>query len=210
MLDVHAPHEKVHGVGDFLLHILTITVGLLIALGLEATVEAIHHRHQREQAEATIRREITDNRQKLKKMQSNTKIEIDNLLLALAFTQDLRSGKKDDPRAIKLGFNVEPLQDAGWTTASATGALSYMDYDEVQRFATAYHEQANYEAAVAQALSQYEVLDTYISNDADPRDMKPQDIETAIPDLRKALADLSSMADWARGTMGTYNDALKQ
>lgn len=31
MLDVHPPHELVHGIRDFLLHLLTITVGLLIA-----------------------------------------------------------------------------------------------------------------------------------------------------------------------------------
>jgi hypothetical protein len=35
MLDVHPPHEKMHGFKDFLLHLLTITIGLLIALGLE-------------------------------------------------------------------------------------------------------------------------------------------------------------------------------
>ena len=34
-LDVHAPHEPIHGVKDFLLHLLTITVGLLIAVGLK-------------------------------------------------------------------------------------------------------------------------------------------------------------------------------
>ena len=33
MLDVHPPHGKMHGVGDFFLHLFTITVGLLIALG---------------------------------------------------------------------------------------------------------------------------------------------------------------------------------
>ena len=45
MLDVHPPHEKVHGFKDFLLHILTITIGLLIALSLEGCVEWRHHRH---------------------------------------------------------------------------------------------------------------------------------------------------------------------
>jgi hypothetical protein len=30
MLDVHPPHEKIHGFKDFLLHLLTITIGLLI------------------------------------------------------------------------------------------------------------------------------------------------------------------------------------
>ncbi len=32
MLDVHAPHETVHGWRDFFTHIATITIGLLIAL----------------------------------------------------------------------------------------------------------------------------------------------------------------------------------
>ena len=45
MLDVHSPHEKMHGFKDFLLHLLTITIGLLIALGLEGYAE---HWKQRE------------------------------------------------------------------------------------------------------------------------------------------------------------------
>jgi hypothetical protein len=36
MLDVHAPHETVHSWRDSITHIATITIGLLIALGLEA------------------------------------------------------------------------------------------------------------------------------------------------------------------------------
>ena len=39
MLDVHPPHEKMHGFKDFLLHLFTITIGLLIALGLEGYAE---------------------------------------------------------------------------------------------------------------------------------------------------------------------------
>lgn len=50
MLDVHAPEHPIGGPRDFLVHLLTITVGLLIALGLENSVEALHHRHQRKEA----------------------------------------------------------------------------------------------------------------------------------------------------------------
>ena len=45
MIEVHPPDEKIHGVRDFLLHLFTITIGLLIALGLEAGVERLHHHH---------------------------------------------------------------------------------------------------------------------------------------------------------------------
>ena len=209
MLDVHAPEHRIGGVKDFVVHLLTITAGLLIALGLEAMVESMHHRHQRIEAEDTIRLEIRQNRDKLVAMQTNTLKESESLDKALAFLEDLRSGKKDDPSCVKLGFNVNPLQYAGWSTASETGALSYMDYDEAQRFGTAYRAQQMYENAVAQALGHYEVLETYVPKGTDPRDMKPQDIETAIPDLRKTEADLGSMYDWGRGTLKTYDEALK-
>ena len=35
MLDVHPPHEVTHTWKDFFIHIATIVVGLLIAIGLE-------------------------------------------------------------------------------------------------------------------------------------------------------------------------------
>jgi hypothetical protein len=48
MLDVHPPHEAAHTWKDFFIHIATICVGLLIAIGLEQAVEAIHQRHERD------------------------------------------------------------------------------------------------------------------------------------------------------------------
>ncbi|MDE1161858.1 MAG: hypothetical protein PW792_07915 [Acidobacteriaceae bacterium] len=47
MLDVHPPEHAVHSWRDFFIHIATIVVGLIIAVGLEQTVEWFHHRHQR-------------------------------------------------------------------------------------------------------------------------------------------------------------------
>ena len=47
MLDIHPPHHAATTSRDFFIHIATITIGLFIAIGLEQTVEAIHHLHQR-------------------------------------------------------------------------------------------------------------------------------------------------------------------
>jgi hypothetical protein len=57
MLDVHAPHESIHGWKDFFVHIATIVIGLLIAIGLEQTVEFFHHRHQAREGLELLRRE---------------------------------------------------------------------------------------------------------------------------------------------------------
>jgi len=41
MLDVHPPHEAIHTWKGFFIHIATIVIGLLIAIGLEQTVEVL-------------------------------------------------------------------------------------------------------------------------------------------------------------------------
>jgi hypothetical protein len=211
MLDVHAPHEKIHGLGDFMLHLLTITVGLLIALGLEASVEGLHHRHQRIEAEATIREELQQNRTSLKKMQAGIASEQTALQHELAVLEDLREGKQDDLANIDLTFNVEPLQSAGWHTASGTGALSYMPYATVQGFSEVYQLQDDFEHAAAVAFAQFETVFSYIT--APDRHAlvypKAPDVESAIRDLHLAQADLRSMQDVGRGTMHDYDSVLK-
>ena len=57
MLDVHAPHETVHTWRDFFIHIATICIGLLIAIGLEQTVEYFHHQHELAETREALRRE---------------------------------------------------------------------------------------------------------------------------------------------------------
>jgi len=61
MLDVHPPHEATHTWKDFFIHIATIVIGLLIAVGLEQIVEYIHHRHQAERLEQTLVEETNRN-----------------------------------------------------------------------------------------------------------------------------------------------------
>ncbi len=47
MIDIHPPHQSVHTWKDFLIHIATIIVGLVIAIGLEQTVEFLHRVSER-------------------------------------------------------------------------------------------------------------------------------------------------------------------
>jgi hypothetical protein len=62
MLDVHPPHAPTHTWKDFFIHIATIVVGLLIAIGLEQIVESFHHRHQVHRMEDAVRSEQAENR----------------------------------------------------------------------------------------------------------------------------------------------------
>lgn len=61
MLDVHPPHHAAHTWKDFWIHLGTITIGLLIAISLEQSVEALHHLHQRHQLEDNLHTEAAKN-----------------------------------------------------------------------------------------------------------------------------------------------------
>jgi hypothetical protein len=64
MLDIHPPHHAASTRRDFFIHIATITLGLFIALALEQSVEALHHRHQRHLLEENLREELRANLRK--------------------------------------------------------------------------------------------------------------------------------------------------
>lgn len=209
MLDVHAPEHKIHNVRDFFIHLMTITIGLLIALGLEASVEAMHHRHQRQEADATIREEIRQNRDDLVKAQADIKVEIKNMVSVLDFVEARSKGQPVSGAGLTLNFHEGPLQDAAWRTASSTGVVSYMDYAQVEKYAVAYKVQDQFEAMQQQTLDEYLQLDSYIVKGFNPDAYSGDDAKTALPDVRRALAHLGGMMDISRGTLQAYDSALK-
>src|SRR3984957_11446020 len=146
MLDVHAPHQSPFGMRDFFVHLLTITAGLLIALGLEASVEAMHHHHQRKEAETLIREELRKNKEDLEKAAQGDHgipAERQNMARFITMTRAAINGQQfPADQKMDLGFHEEEIPDAAWRTASTTGVLEYMPYEEVERFADAYREQA--------------------------------------------------------------------
>jgi hypothetical protein len=57
MLDVHAPHATIDTWKSFFIHIATICIGLLIAVGLEQSVEAFHRAYEREHLRESLQHE---------------------------------------------------------------------------------------------------------------------------------------------------------
>jgi len=209
MLDVHAPEHGINGARDFFLHLFTITIGLLIALGLEAGVEAIHHRHQREEAETLVRREIQNN---LNKLQDGAPQAIAELHQMSRVLQTLEARAQSQPGALNekdFVFHEAPIQDAAWRTAASTGALTLMNYAEVERFSDAYKEQALLQTMEEQALDDYLELVPILANHGKEGVVSPETASAAIPFARRVVAHLSGMLDVGAGTIGTYQAALK-
>ena len=209
MLDVHVPEHGINGARDFFLHLFTITIGLLIALGLEASVEAVHHRHQREEAETLVRREIQNN---LDKLHDGAPQAINELHQMTRVLQTLEARAQSQPGALNekdFIFHEAPMQDAAWRTANSTGALTLMDYAEVERFSDAYKEQALLQTMEEQALDDYLELLPILSQHSTDGVVSPETAKDAIPYARRVVAHLSGMLDVGAGTVGTYEAALK-
>jgi len=207
MLDVHAPEHRLGGVRDFAIHLLTITVGLLIALGLENAAEAMHHRHLRREADAMIRQEITANGNKIEKSEPEFQAEVAAMGRVLQALESLSQGKPGELAEKDFVFHQAPMQDSAWRTAASTGALSYMDYEQVERFSEAYKEQDQLEAMEKQTLEDYLQLMPILSHHAN--DIDAERAKDALVYARQAVAHLNGMYFIGVGTMGSYHDALQ-
>ena len=62
MLEVHPAHHAANSWKEFFIHIATIVLGLLIAVGLEQTVEYFHHRRQVAEVREDLRGEREANK----------------------------------------------------------------------------------------------------------------------------------------------------
>ena len=152
MLDVHSPHEPIIGWKDFLLHLFTITIGLLIALSLEGMVEWFHHRHLVHEAEASLYHEIDGNAKGLNGAVTDLHKQRDDLKHdVVVLNQLIRTGKLPNQEHMDIVFHIQSFDNVGWKTAQATGASAYMSYADAQEYASIYETQDELADAEKQA-----------------------------------------------------------
>ncbi|WP_419804587.1 hypothetical protein [Terriglobus sp.] len=209
MLDVHAPEHTPHSLRDFFLHIFTITIGLLIALGLEAAVEWQHHVHLRHEADENILSEIRDNQREIAEVLGKIPGERQTLSTALAFLKAHAAGKDLDVKSINLGMNFGSYWDASWQTANATGALGYMEYAHVKRYSGVYTLQGQFTQIQTQTLSAYLQIQSYVVAGEDPRQLSMADTQKANAEVRQTLTDLLAMEEVGQALQKQYELVLK-
>jgi transposase len=209
MIDVHAPEHRISGTRDFFVHLFTITIGLLIALGLENAAEAWHHRHQRDEAEETIQRELVYNKQHLIETEFVLQQETDNLTRAMAYLEARSAGRPGSGAGISLGYTMPHLRDASWKTANATGVVQYMPYEYVQRLSGAYDEQELLVEMQRDTLKSYLRLNSYIAANKDASSLSGDGVRSAMVDVRTTLVQLGAMRDVRRDLIESYDAALK-
>ena len=141
MIDVHPPHGKMHGLGDFFLHLFTITVGLLIALALEGCVERHHQRHLVHEAETGLRQEIEENSKQIGSLRQQVVDENNQLGEDLAILDEIKSNPKKPHKELSFTFRMRGFDDVTWKTAQTTGVTGLMPYADAEAYSNIYNTQ---------------------------------------------------------------------
>jgi hypothetical protein len=141
MLDVHPAHHAASTWRDFLIHIATIVLGLLIAIGLEQSVEAIHRDHQVREARAMLREELDRNRNHADENGTNLDAHLAQLCEGLAVIARVRVHESVPGEQILFIRPSEPLQSAAWQTVHASNVSEHMDPREVAAYGSLYQTQ---------------------------------------------------------------------
>jgi hypothetical protein len=211
MLDVHPPHSAVHGWRDFLIHLVTITVGLFIALMLEAAVEGMHHREIVKTARENIRREIEQNAAEAKKDIAYVQTDADamkaNLVKARALRDDRHALEHNE---LRFSFQWSGFGDSAWRSARDMGALSYMPASEVQAYADNYVQQDLVQAEAVTLFTKQSELAAPVMMETDPVNMRPEEVQELMHGTAMIYVHLESLKQLTEQLEKNYEDTLRK
>jgi len=210
MLDVHAPHQSVHTWKDFFIHIATIVVGLLIAIGLEQTVEHFHHRHQVAEVRDSLNVERRFNANRFGVLTDEFRRFVPKLKTNLAVFTYLR-GHPNAPVADWPG-NLDWLAlnpgflDAAWKTAEQSTILQYMPRAEVQRDSELYSRLLGLREAMGAAVTALNDARRFAIQDPDPAHLSPAQLDRQIDLTMEVLLQYALVGRIENNLAGRYPD----
>jgi len=191
MIEVHPPHEGVHSWRQFLIHIAAITIGLLIAIGLEQTVVYFHHRHQLQEARRELASELESNRRVVGiNLETTRKIKSD-----LDADMALLRAPQEAPAPIgsKLVYGLGNIwwpKDGTWQAVKQNGSLGLMAHDELHYYVYIYEDIAIIMEQLNELGARMEVAGAIARRSPDGN-LTPRDIEeliTATSELQAKVA----------------------
>jgi hypothetical protein len=196
MLDVHPPHEKVHSWTQFFIHIAAITIGLLIAIGLEQTVVYFHHRHQLQEARRELTVELESNRRVVGiNLEATRKVmaDLDADMALLRAVQTSPASQSPEPIGSKLVYGLGNFywpKDATWQAVKQNGSLGLMAHDELHYYVYIYEDIAIIMEQLSELGARME-LARAIARRSPDGNLTPRDIEELITATSEAQAKLA-------------------
>lgn len=154
-MDIHAPERPIASLKDFGIHIAIVTIGILIALGLEGVRESIHAHALVRETRAQFRAELQNSHaQMAEEMKRVTAGDIRLNKLASSAPAMAREHPEQVLAELKAVQNPNFFfATNSWQAALSSGALAHMSTDEVSDYAWAAEATRIYTALQAATLS---------------------------------------------------------
>jgi hypothetical protein len=198
MHEIHPAHST-SSMREILIHIGIITIGLLMALGIDQAVEYFHHRHQVAETREAIRIERENNIQRFALQTEEFYRFIPKLKTNLAIYQYLRAhpgAPKDKWPGEFSWLGLMPYYvDSVWQTAQKSNVLQYMPQSEVRRIGRLYNMlQMVSDDVEEMRKKKYEVYLSYVQQ-PDPSKLTPPQLDEQIRLTSELLLDFSKTAN---------------
>jgi hypothetical protein len=188
-MDVHPPEHPIRSLRDFGMAILTVTCGIIIALGLESALQSWHDRALAENARAEFRAEITENRRNVENQIAESVPILDWMTQAIGAATARLDHKPYQIRELRTARSFPHLPQTAWDTALATQAIAHLRFDEVRALSKVYAEQTGLNEVIERARDQWISLASY----GDPATLGQMPDET----VRKGLGDVTVAYSYA-------------
>jgi hypothetical protein len=160
---------------DYAFQFITITGGVLIALLINGLVQWDSDRRLFSKR-ATIAQELADNMNEVRLVLGGNASRMANLDNALKLADELLATEPSGERSVNLAFNIADLSSAAWDSAARTGALSHMDYSDVQAYSAVYALQDLFAEQQAKTMEHLTAALALFSGGLDPAKARPDDI----------------------------------
>ncbi len=209
-VDVHPPRTAAHSVKNFLIELLTITAGVLIALSIEGLREWNNHRQLVKETHETIAREIADNKGAIERHLAGAEEREKDVDTSMQLANELLKTKTSSIRSLSLGFHMSSLSAAAWQGAERTGALTHMDYADVQKYAKLYGTQSLYDDQQRRLMAQTVAALSALAGgyDSDPHKAPPEDLERFRQNLMALRGLLLVDRQLGGSLLKIYSEAL--
>lgn len=209
-MEIHAWLKPIRSAKDFLLHILTIAIGLFLALGLENATERSHHKKLVRTAKENLAMEIHNNQNKIAEYLPRLQKTAGQLNL---FSADLRKIKTDRNSVLTdedLTFKELLLSASAWNTASLTGALGYMEYGQVNSYATIYEMQQRFNDVKEKTSTSWVAMSSSFQelNGIDDFSMiETSTLDNTIEHVNISIANVDALISFANALNKAYDSA---
>jgi prefoldin subunit 5 len=209
-MEIHAPEKPIHTRKEFMFHMFTVVLGILIALALDGMVTWAHHRILVREARANIATELRNNRETIQKAVPEIQARQKQLQEMIATIDAVEKSRKLPAGHLGYNYASYELYSTAWKTASVSGAVTHMEYDQLKDYTDAYDLQQDFLTVQAQGFASVGDLAAALRVLDQDLTKVPQDrLEELQREALKILTVQRTLENISAGLMLAYDKALK-